>query len=241
MAVVPLEDILDPPVMRPAIVRTARHACRRPVAWASVIEMPVEDFVRPYEFVLTTGIGCGAGGERFNEFVSQVTACDAAAVGVSSGYSNQEVPQETIEMAEEASFPIIELPCEVSFADITRAVSEAPAAEEHQALVRSETLQATMLEHAPTACTLWLLHQKPVQEAQTAARTTSSGAWPKGRSPRRTRPRTVSVLGYRLGRTRVCVLGRPESVAEQDRRGSGTVRAVRRPSRRRGRRGKGRR
>lgn len=318
MAVVLLEDILDLPVLRTAIVRAARHACRRPVSWASVIEMPVEDFVRPNEFVLTTGMGCGAGGERFREFVSQVMACGAAAVGLSTGRYIEEVPQETIEMAEEASFPIIELPWEVRFADITRAVSDALAAEEYRALVRSQTLQATMLErvvtgasaaevaqvladelgqpvrladaagrilgsskqdadvvaveeevqgggilskgapgllrvpvqsarqtegfilvgspaeaeqhslpsdtraleHASAACAFWFLHQKALQQAQIRRQDDFVWSLAKGQIGEEDATAQGSVLGYRLDRPRVCVLGRLESAAEQERPGT---------------------
>ena len=304
MAVVLLEDILELPVLRLATVRTASAACRRPVSWASVIEMPVDDFVRPDELVLTTGMGCGESGGRFMDFVGQVIAANAAAIAVSTGPYLEKLPPETLELAERESFPLIELPWEVRFADITRAVSEALLTEEHRLLIRAQDLQTTMLErvvagaggadiaqilaeelglqvrladpagrilgsskgptgrprpapepactplrvpvrsarqtegfilvggaagsapdlgrntqvleHASAACAFWFLHQRALREAQ--ARRQDDFVWnlAKGQIAEEEATAQGSVLGYRLDRSRVCVLGRllPDPRAE---------------------------
>ena len=53
-------DVLNLDIMKNAVVRAGRNFIKeRYVQWISVIELPVENFVRQNELVLTTGIGCG--------------------------------------------------------------------------------------------------------------------------------------------------------------------------------------
>lgn len=95
---------------------------RRSVRWVAVIEWPVEDFVAPGELVLTTGVGCDPA--RFEQLAREVADSGAAAlcVGVGTAAPLAAVPAGVREIGEAAGFPIVELPWEVRFADILRAV-----------------------------------------------------------------------------------------------------------------------
>ena len=94
----------------------------RHVRWVAVIESPVEDFVAPGEFVLTTGIGCDA--EQFAQLVGEVADAGAAAlcVAVGDGAPFATLPAGALVIADERRMPLVELPWEVRFADVLRAL-----------------------------------------------------------------------------------------------------------------------
>lgn len=65
-------DVLKYENMKKARVITGKEfADERFVQWISVIEMPVENFVRKNEVVLTTAIGCNNDVETIKTFVDR--------------------------------------------------------------------------------------------------------------------------------------------------------------------------
>jgi len=96
----------------------------RGVRWMSVIEGPVDDFVSPGDFVLTTGLGYGD--ERLHELVADVAGSEAAALVCAVGEDApvQAVPDDARAIADEHALPLLELPWEVRFADVLRALTD---------------------------------------------------------------------------------------------------------------------
>lgn len=110
-------------VMGNAKVKTAKERMdRQAIEWVSVIEIPVENFVRKNELVLSTAIGCGHDPVLLCEFVSDVYEAGASALGIAKGRYVFEMPQEVLDFAEERNFTLIEIPWEVRFSDITHSV-----------------------------------------------------------------------------------------------------------------------
>lgn len=117
-----LMDLLHLPVMQQANVRTASSSLpSRSIETISVIELPVEDFIRKNELVLTTAIGCNDSG-ILKEFVQDIIESEAVALAIATGRYIKEIPEEILQLAEQHQFPIIEIPWEIRFADITEAV-----------------------------------------------------------------------------------------------------------------------
>lgn len=88
----------------------------------SVIETPVEDFVRPGELVLSTAIGCGHDERMLKEFVTDIMQSRAAGLAIATGRFVERIPQSIISVAQEYDFPLLELPWQTRFADIMRHV-----------------------------------------------------------------------------------------------------------------------
>ncbi|MDA6083006.1 PucR family transcriptional regulator ligand-binding domain-containing protein, partial [Escherichia coli] len=75
-----VKDVLKYKILNSAKIVTGKeYAEKRHIQWISAIEMPVENFVRKNEAVLTTGIGCGDDSEAFKVFVQDVIDSDASA------------------------------------------------------------------------------------------------------------------------------------------------------------------
>lgn len=119
-----VSDFLQLDIMRSARVVAGHEGMARTVDWVSVIEVPVEDFVRHSEFVLTTGVGCGHDPLLFRHFVADIMASGAAGLAIAVGRHVIEIPEDIIYLADQANFPVVEIPWDVRFSDVSRQVIE---------------------------------------------------------------------------------------------------------------------
>jgi len=140
-------DVLKFEVMKNARVRTGKQLLEeKSVQWISVIEMPVENFVRKNEVVLSTAVGCGHDPELFGQFVKDIIQSGASALMIALGRFIFEIPKEVIEMAERNKFIIIEIPWEVRFSDITQEVVRALNDIQYKERRKSERIQQELLK-----------------------------------------------------------------------------------------------
>lgn len=132
--------------MRQAKVRTAKGTLSsRPIETVSVMEIPVENFVRKNELVISTAMGCDKDPKIFNEFVVDIIESGAAALLIATGRYVQSIPDEVLESAEKYCFPIIEIPWEIRFADITETVLDRLYSMRQSNLKQYESLQNRLL------------------------------------------------------------------------------------------------
>lgn len=118
-----VEDVLNREMLENAKIITGQNvASERYVQWISVMEMPVENFVRKNEVVLTTAIGCSDDVTVLKSFVQAIIDAEASALLIATGRYIFDIPSEVIELAEKQNFMIIELPWEIRFASIVEEV-----------------------------------------------------------------------------------------------------------------------
>ncbi|WP_202080420.1 PucR family transcriptional regulator [Caldalkalibacillus salinus] len=117
-----------------------------PVEGVSVIEIPVEDFIRPHELVLSTAIGCGHSPALFFKFVKDVIQSQASALIIAIGRHITQVPEQVKSYAQSQHFPIIEIPWRVRFSDITQAVINQLHQWHRDVLDQSEQAQKQFLQ-----------------------------------------------------------------------------------------------
>lgn len=112
------------PLADAQVVAGAAGLDARSVRWITVSEGPVEDFVAPGEFVLTTALGYGE--ERLGEIVTGVGDSGAAALLVAVGEDAPvaSVPDDARRLADGYGMPLLELPWAVRFADVLRALTD---------------------------------------------------------------------------------------------------------------------
>lgn len=119
-----LQDLFEMGVLGDAQVLTAsERLTHRRVDWVSVIEIPVEDFVRQDELVLTTAIGCGDDPTALAAFVEEVCLAGAAGLAIATGKYVETIPDGVIALATSHHFPLLTIPWDVRFADVSRRVS----------------------------------------------------------------------------------------------------------------------
>jgi len=143
---VTMMDVQSLEIFNGSTIRTGTHLLQSSyVNWVSVIETPVESFVRKNELVLTTGIGCGHDQELLYSFVHDVIKSGAAALAVALGPFIEAIPNRVIELASHEDFILIELNWSVRFSDILEQVLEQIHEEKRQYFEKIETIRKSLL------------------------------------------------------------------------------------------------
>ena len=142
-----IEKVLTYEILRNAKIAAGdRNLSSRLVEWVSVIEMPVENFVRKNEVVLTTAIGCSNNAAALITFIQDIIDSEASALMIAMGRYIFDIPKEVIELAEKHDFLIIELPWEVRFANIVEEAMKDINNKEYAEREKSEKVQQELLK-----------------------------------------------------------------------------------------------
>ncbi|RPF52251.1 PucR family transcriptional regulator [Aquisalibacillus elongatus] len=137
-----MDQVVNLNIMDEAKVITGHeHLNATTVEWVSVMEVPVENFVRKHEFVLTTGIGCADDPITFEKFVQDVIYSGASALTISTGRHILDVPERVIQLAEETGFILIDIPWKIRFSDVIQEVIDAINQENEWERLRAEELR----------------------------------------------------------------------------------------------------
>ncbi len=141
-----VKDFLELDIMKDARVRTGEHLLEeRYVQWISAMEMPVENFVRKNEVVLSTAIGCGQDLATLKQFVKDIIESQASTLVIALGRHIYDIPIEVIEIAEKNDFILIEIPWEVRFANIVEEVMDQLNGFHREERLKSEKIQQEFL------------------------------------------------------------------------------------------------
>ncbi|WP_138419065.1 PucR family transcriptional regulator [Aquibacillus sediminis] len=118
-----VHDIVRLPIMKTSKVKSGKQLLNeKSIEWISVMELPVENFVRMNEFVLSTGIGCENNPDLLEQFVRDVIQSGASALAIATGRYIFDIPDRILQYAEEHNFIIIDIPWEIRFADVLQTV-----------------------------------------------------------------------------------------------------------------------
>jgi hypothetical protein len=117
-----LDAISLPPLNVARVVAGRSALAYRNVRWIQVMNWPADEFIRPGDLVLSTAVAPSA--EQSRDFLVSVASSDAAALIVSlpPGIDPTVVDAATA-VAQDREFPLLRLPWEVPFADVTRTVT----------------------------------------------------------------------------------------------------------------------
>ncbi|MBB5956800.1 purine catabolism regulator [Saccharothrix tamanrassetensis] len=117
----------------------------RPIAWVHSTELAdPTPFLAGGELLLTTGIALGP----HRSYVRRLVAAGAVGLGFGTGLSHAHVPPELVDAARREGLPLLEVPREVPFIAITKAVSRAVAADDYAALTRTSEAQHALTRAA---------------------------------------------------------------------------------------------
>ncbi len=118
-----VKDVVHLPIFEAAKVKTGKNLLHEIfVERITVIELPVENFVKKNEMVLSTGIGCEDDPILLKQFVKDVINSGAAALAIAVGRYIHKIPEQVLQLAKYYDFIIIEIPWEIRFGDILEIV-----------------------------------------------------------------------------------------------------------------------
>ncbi|GAE24995.1 hypothetical protein JCM9140_964 [Halalkalibacter wakoensis JCM 9140] len=134
-------------ILKSTVIRTGLNELDSTyVNWVSVIETPVEAFVRKNELVLTSGVGCAENEQEFYKFVKEIIQSGASGLAIALGPFIKFIPPSIIELASNHQFILIELDWSIRFSDILEQVLGEIHEQKHQHLKRIEQIRKSLLD-----------------------------------------------------------------------------------------------
>ncbi|HEX9123825.1 MAG TPA: PucR family transcriptional regulator ligand-binding domain-containing protein [Actinomycetota bacterium] len=132
-----VRDILAVPGLALRLV-AGEVSIDRPVRWvhASELEDP-SAWLKGGELLLTTGAGIGATPAKQRAYVNRLVEAGLAGLGFGLGFSHDRIPKALVAAAQDAGFPLFEVPYPVPFIAITEAVFTRLGAEQYAVLQRA--------------------------------------------------------------------------------------------------------
>ncbi len=119
----------------------------REVRWAHIVDMPdMVDWSRPGELLFTTAFGLSVKKEAQETLIPDLDEIGVAGIVVSVGRYFHTIPVHMITQANEMSFPIITLPWDIPFYDVTRVITERVINDRYAVLQESLVVHNRLME-----------------------------------------------------------------------------------------------
>lgn len=196
-----IRDILHTPGLALRLV-AGEAGVDRPIRWvhASELEDPTP-WLKGGELLLTTGRGIGETPAKQRAYVQRLVAAELAGLGFGLGFGHERVPRAIVTAAEQAGFPVFEVPYPVPFIAITEAVFTRLLAEQYEMLQRAveaehvitrtvmegggvEGIAASLAKVTGGWALLLDLHGVPLAATSPAARRRATRVWEELRGSR---------------------------------------------------------
>lgn len=141
-------------IFNPKVMTSSGSVHTTVIEYISVIEIPVDNFIRKKELVLSTALGCYENQDLFLEFVKEIFDSQAAALVISEKSDSYYLPQNVIDFAEKNGFPIVMIPWECRFSEIMEDVITRLKHENLAKIKHFEAMQKELLHHFLNAASL---------------------------------------------------------------------------------------
>jgi DNA-binding PucR family transcriptional regulator len=144
-------------IFRNCRLLTGQAGLHNEILWVNILEI-LDDLshIEPGEFLITTAHGFSSHSEVVQQGMIELFAArKLAAMAIQIGYYLKEIPSSFIHFSEEHNIPLIEIPPEVSFKSLTRALMMELLHNEQPERVPSSSAGRHLEEQASEMKTLW--------------------------------------------------------------------------------------
>lgn len=146
-----VKELLAIPLLKEARLLAGDKGIHRAITRVNVMEVPdVISWVRPGEFLMTTGYPFRDEPDRLRELVPELVKRGVVALGIKTKRYFDSLPPEVVEEAEKHGLPLLELPGDSVFSDLVRIVMERVLAQETSQLAdlqnRIQSMTRLLLE-----------------------------------------------------------------------------------------------
>ena len=122
-------------------VRAGAAGSGRAISWAHGSDLPnAIDWLAPGELLMKNGSSLSPAAAAQVALVEQLAAAGLSGLGIGDDPQAPPLARACLERADELAFPVLEIPYDVPFAAVSRAVANANAGEEQNRLVRTVRL-----------------------------------------------------------------------------------------------------
>ena len=148
------QALATPPLSAGRVVSGADHVDRE-ISWVQVVDHPdIASWVKEGHLLLSTGYNWPKDEDAAGTVVEQLSAKGICGVVLAVPHFLNHFPQASLDAAERAGLPLIEIPWEVPFSEITLAVHRELVDQQGQALIRSERIHRELTEAAVSGSSL---------------------------------------------------------------------------------------
>ncbi|WP_424766934.1 PucR family transcriptional regulator [Paenibacillus sp. sgz302251] len=120
-----VKDLLTIPHFKTAVILGGEKGLDQIISKINVMEVPdVIDWVRPGEFLMTTGYAFRNEPEVLMTLIAQLAEKGVVALGIKTKRFIEHIPEAAVEAANLHGLPLIELPQDMAFSDVVREVME---------------------------------------------------------------------------------------------------------------------
>lgn len=113
------------PILSSAEVVAGRQGLGNIIRWVHIVDIPeLSPWVREHDLLMTTAYAIKDLPEGQNRLISTLVEHHMAGIIIAIGRYIQEIPAEFIADADRYDFPVIQLPWDVPFVEVTRAIHE---------------------------------------------------------------------------------------------------------------------
>ncbi|MFY0543558.1 PucR family transcriptional regulator [Brevibacillus sp. H7] len=119
------------------------------IRWVTIVEV-LEDTSRLQEgeFLITTGFGLADDEQKLSQFIPSLVERKLSGVALHTGFYLREIPSACIEAANRYNLPLIEIPLEMNFSTITKAILQPIVNRQFETLAYSQAIHDRMIEAA---------------------------------------------------------------------------------------------
>jgi purine catabolism regulator len=121
----------------------------RLIRWVTIVEV-LEDVTRLQEgeFLITTGFGLAEDEQKLARFIPSLVERKLSGVALHTGFYLREIPPAWIEMADRHGLPLIEIPVEMNFSTVTKAILQPIVNRQFETLAYSQAIHDRMIDAA---------------------------------------------------------------------------------------------
>jgi PucR family transcriptional regulator, purine catabolism regulatory protein len=140
--------LAEGPLSAAQVVAAAGHV-EKDISWVQVVDHPdIESWVKQGHLLLSTGYSWPKDPEAARHIVERLAAKGVCGVVLAVPHFLDHFPGTSIEAAERVGLPLMEIPWEVPFSEITQAVHRELVDQQAHALARSEQIHRELTEAA---------------------------------------------------------------------------------------------
>ncbi|MFD1706952.1 PucR family transcriptional regulator [Siminovitchia sediminis] len=120
-----IQKALQLPIMKKTKLVAGHKGINNSIKWVTIVEV-LEDIGRlqPGEFLITTGFGLSENEEQLEVFHQLLKSKLLSGIAIYTSFYMKEIPSSFIELANENDLPLIEIPTDINFSEITKAMLE---------------------------------------------------------------------------------------------------------------------
>jgi purine catabolism regulator len=154
-AAMKLDTAIRETVLREAKVVAGEENLQREITWVHMVDHPdIANWVKPGELLLTTGYNWPNDAQTSRRLVRELSEVGLAGVVLAVPHFRDHFPPEAIEEARSAGLPLLELPWEVQFSQVTHEILAKIINFQAEIIERSEQLHRALTNAAVSANSL---------------------------------------------------------------------------------------